>query len=178
MHAHLESVFRRFDEAHAALRTAVNAVPDGVMTARPGSDRWSVAEVLEHLALVESTFACRMGEAIAAAAAAGLGPERAERVPLPESLAAILANRSKRRDAPQAVRPTGRLDPARAWAAVERTRDEVRDALTQADGRALSTVTYPHPFFGSLTAYQWVELLAAHRDRHTMQIREAVAQLT
>jgi len=32
-----------------------------------------------------------------------------------------------------------------------------------------------HPFFGTLTIYQWIELMAAHEGRHTEQIREIAA---
>jgi hypothetical protein len=45
-------------------------------------------------------------------------------------------------------------------------------ALSGADGLALSQVTLDHPFFGTLTIYQWIELMAAHEGRHTDQIRE------
>ena len=31
------------------------------------------------------------------------------------------------------------------------------------------------PFFGTMTVYQWVELMAAHEGRHTKQIREIAA---
>jgi hypothetical protein len=177
MHSHVNAVLQRLDEAHAALERAVDTIPPLARTHRPAPERRSVAEVLEHVSLVEAAFTQRITAAISAAVATGLAPERAERAPLPTSIAAMLSNRSARRDAPNAVRPTGRLNSEVAWTAVERTRDELRAAIMQADGLALSTVMLAHPFFGSLTAYQMMELVAAHRERHAMQIREIATQL-
>ena len=176
MHTHVESVLRRLDEAHTALRSAIDLVPPAARTRRTHPDRWSASEVLEHISLVEAAFTNRVGAVIAAAVAAGLQRERAERTVLPDAIAAMLSDRSTRREAAEPVRPTGQLDSEAAWTAVERTRDEIRAMIVQADGLALSAVAHAHPFFGTLTVYQWVELIAAHRDRHAMQIREIAAQ--
>lgn len=177
MHAHIESVLRRLDEAHATLQSAVDSVPPPARAQRTQPDRWSVAEVLEHTSLVEAAFARRLGAVIAAALAAGLRPEQAERIALPNAIAIMLSDRSTRREAAESVRPTGQLDSEIAWTAVEHTRDEIRTTIRQANGLALGAVTHPHPFFGTLTVYQWVELIAAHRDRHALQIREIATQL-
>ena len=49
MHPHLDAALSRLDESRAALRAAVEAVPAALRTRKPAQDRWSVAEVLEHL---------------------------------------------------------------------------------------------------------------------------------
>ena len=154
------------------MRAAVHAVPERLRAEKPAPTRWSVNEVLEHLAIVETRFSKALGDAIATARQAGLGPEQGERVPLPEKTQTVLVDRSNPRTAPEAAQPTGTLDSGAAWSAVERADELVRRTLTAADGLALGQVTYAHPFFGPLTAYQWVELLAGHRVRHAAQIRE------
>ena len=45
-----------------------------------------------------------------------------------------------------------------------------RRTVGAADGLALSEVEHTHSFFGTLTVYQWVELVAAHASRHADQI--------
>ena len=176
MHPHLAAVFARLDDARATLRAAVDAIPERLRGEKPSPTRWSVNEVLEHLSIVETRFSKALGDSIAAARQAGLGPEQGERVPLPEKTETILIDRSNPRTAPEAAQPTGTLDSGVAWSALERADQLVRRTLTAADGLALSQVTYAHPFFGPLTAYQWVELLAGHRRRHAEQIREVAAQ--
>jgi hypothetical protein len=67
---------------------------------------------------------------------------------------------------------------ATGWAALENGHDALRAMVVAADGLALSQVTLDHPFFGTMTVYQWIELMAAHEGRHTEQIKEIAQALT
>jgi uncharacterized damage-inducible protein DinB len=172
VHPHLTVVLGYLDEARRAVGAAVAKVPEGQRHTRPAPGRWSVAEVLEHLTLVDRSFAQRMADAIAEARVAGLGPENRPRDPLPPAVARRMADRSEAREAREALRPAGGLDAAAAAAELDAARDAVRQAVSLADGLALGSVNAEHRIFGSLTMYQWVELTAAHEMRHADQIRE------
>ena len=176
MHTHLLEVFARLDAQRAALRAAVERVPAARRRERPGPDRWSAAEVLEHLSLVEARFTEWVAKAIASARETGLGVEHAERVPLPAQIEAVQSDRTRPRVAPPPLVPGGTLDDSAAWAAVESARERFRKTVTAADGLALSGVTFAHPAFGSMNVYQWVEFVALHEARHTAQINEIAAQ--
>src|SRR5688500_2504026 len=177
MHAHLVTVFASLDASMAAVRASVESVPPALRCRRPAPERWSVAEVLEHLALVEQLFTTRLATPIAAARGAGLAAETGDCTPVPPPVAAAMANRAAPRSAPQAVKPTGRMDCPDALAALRDAHAALRALLSDADGLALSTVTYEHPFFGTLNVYQWAELMAGHERRHADQIREIAEQL-
>ena len=88
-----------------------------------------------------------------------------------------MKDRTDRRPARDIVFPTGNVEASMAWADLDRAREEVRAAVLAADGLALGAVTAEHRFFGVLTVYQWVELVAAHECRHADQIREIGAAL-
>jgi uncharacterized damage-inducible protein DinB len=172
VHPHLTAVLGRLDAARGSVTAAVAGVPEGLRSTRPAPGRWSVAEVLEHLALVDRSFAQRMADAIAEARVAGLGPEDRPRNPLPPAIEHRMADRSEAREAREALRPAGGLDAAAAAAELDVARGAVRQAVSLADGLALGSVSAEHRVFGSLTMYQWVELTAAHEMRHADQIRE------
>jgi uncharacterized damage-inducible protein DinB len=172
MHAHLEEVFSLLDESRTAVHAALATVEPRARAVRPGPDRWSVNEILEHLALVEGNFEAIVGEALAAARAKGLEDEQHARVRLPADLRAVIRDRATRRKAPDSVVPTGTLDEAAAWAALEQARQRFRATVSAADDRALGTVTAAHRRWGPLTIYQWVELLATHEVRHADQIAD------
>ena len=178
MHQHLIDVLAALDASRQALRESVAAIPPQVRTARPGPDRWSPVDIVEHLSLVETRFSTVVGGKIAEAVDAGLGPESQPREPLPEKIRTMLGDRTGKRTAPEAAVPSGRLNEGAAWAAADTARTGFRTAVLSADGRALSGVIHEHPFFGPLNVYQWVELIAAHEMRHVAQVREAAAQLT
>jgi DinB family protein len=176
MHSHLAEVFSRLDRSRAALRAAIDTVPHAVRETRPAPDRWSTAEVVEHLSRVEAIFGGRIEQAIQGRAGA-LARESAQRVALPAPIEARMADRVNRRTAPEPAHPTGTLSCEAAWAAFEAGHTRFRAVVGAADGLALSEVTVDHPFFGTLTIYQWIELMAAHEGRHTEQIREIAAAL-
>jgi len=177
MHAHLEEVLPRLDNSRAVLRAAVDAVPERLRRTRPADGRWSVAEVLEHLAKVNRFFAERIATAVAEARAAGLGAEQEPRTPLSSDIIRMMKDRTARRQARDLVLPGGDIECDAAWADLDRARDDVRNAVLAADGLALGSVTTEHRFFGVLNVYQWVELTAEHECRHAEQIREIGASL-
>ena len=174
MHTHLTDVLSRLDTARATLRGALDAIPPAMQRQRPDADRWSAAEVLEHLTLVEKIFGGRIVNALETARA-GLSPEAHPRAPLPEAVEQRMGDRVNKRQAPEPARPTGTVDVATGWATLEGNHSHLRAALAGCDGLALSQVTLDHPFFGTMNVYQWVELMAAHEGRHTEQIKEIAA---
>lgn len=175
MHSHLQEVFDRLDRTRAALGAAVNAVPAPARRTRPAPDRWSAAEVVEHLSIVERLFRERIAKAIAAAG--DLARESSDRAPLPPPIEARMADRVNRRTAPEAAVPTGAVPCEAGLAHVEEGHARLRTLVGATDGLALSQITSDHPFFGSLNVYQWIELIAAHEARHTEQIREIASVL-
>jgi len=177
MHAHVAEVLARLDDSRTVLGAAVNAVPEPLRRTRPAEGRWSVAEVLEHLAKVDRLFAERIASAIGEARAGGLGPEHQARDPLPDAVTQRMHDRTDKREAREMVLPTGTVDTSAAWEDLDRARQEMRAAVAGADGLALGSVRADHRFFGTLNVYQWVELTAAHEIRHADQIREIGAAL-
>ena len=177
MHPHALDVFSRLDTARAALAAAVERVPAALRQQRPGPDRWSAAEVIEHVSIVERLFGGRVTEAIGAARTAGLAAEAGERLPLADAIETRMADRVNKRTAVEAAQPTGTLDAVAAWAALEAGHERLRQTVAGAEGLALSQVTITHPFFGAMSVYQFVELMAAHEMRHAEQITEIARDL-
>src|SRR5262245_28351258 len=107
MHTHLTAVLSRLDTARATLLGAVEAIPPAKQRQRPAPDRWSAAEVLEHLTLVERIFGARIMKAVDDARSAGLAPEAQARTPLPDPIEQRMADRVNKRQAPETAHPTG-----------------------------------------------------------------------
>jgi hypothetical protein len=176
MHPRTAEILDCLDTELAALRDAVESVPLGRRGQRPAPDRWSVAEVLEHLAMVERAVWKSCARQLSAAREAGL-PRETETSPIrgimpPERV----ANRDRRLVAPEPLNPKG-LDAATAWRELERTRDQFRDFVTSCDGVALGEMSFAHPALGTLNLYQWMLFAAGHHARHAAQIREIAHQL-
>jgi hypothetical protein len=176
MHPRLEALFTALDAHRAVLADAVASVPEELRERRLVADRWSVAEILEHLSLVETRVAQTVATKIAAGRAAGLAHEE-DSSPLPPSKRLVMVmERQQRVPAPDVLEPRSGMSIAQAWAALDRSRQALREAALSGDGLALGTLSSPHPFAGPFNLYQWIAFVGAHEVRHAAQIREIAGE--
>jgi uncharacterized damage-inducible protein DinB len=177
MHPRIQEVLEYLDTTRSELGKAVEDVPQTRREERPASDRWSVAEVLEHLVIIEGRVVKMISSRIAAARAEGLGPEM-ETSPVLDSInRALIIDRSRRVTAPEMVQPQAAGDAASGWAALQQSRSNLRDAVLAGDSLALGEVTQQHPVLGLINLYQWLLFVGAHEARHTAQVREIADEL-
>ena len=177
MHARTEEILRHLDANRVVLRAAVDAVPIGLRESRPTPDRWSVAEVLEHLVRVEEGLTRLLSLRLSEQAAA-LQPETETSSVMSRLDHARVIDRGYRVTAGERVLPRGEMDSATALAALERSRGKLRELVFAHDGIAITPVTHPHPVLGVIDAYQWLIFIGSHEARHADQIREIGATLT
>jgi len=169
MHPRTHELLTYLDTQRAALRDAFERVPRDQRDRKPAPDRWSAANIVEHLSIVEGRIAGRFAGLIAEARANGHAAESSSDPILPTIDLSSVANRSTRITAPDPIQPTGLAADA-AWAALEQSRAALRDTMSAGDGLALGTITSPHPLFGPMPLYQWYAFLGAHEARHTAQM--------
>jgi uncharacterized damage-inducible protein DinB len=170
-------VLAHLDTHRQALEQAAAVLPEAARTRRPAPDRWSVAEILEHLNLVEGRIAGLLRDEIDRARGAGVGPERDSSPVVQTMPIARLLDRSAPITARENALPTGKQDARQAVAALAETQRTLRELLLSADGMALSEVVVPHPRLGPLNVYQWLVFVGAHEGRHTAQVDEVNAAL-
>jgi hypothetical protein len=137
---------------------------------QPGPDRWSVDQCAEHIAVTEGMLVNLVTNTLLP------GPrhpeQRKEMKFLDEKLMPMLLDRSHKVKAPEIIAPKARFKaPGEAEAAFSKAHATLEDAVrnSTADWRARLA---PHPFFGTLDAYQWTIIAAGHALRHVEQIEE------
>jgi hypothetical protein len=176
MHPRTQELIAYLNTRRASLREAVEAVPEALRSQPPDADRWSVAQVVEHLALVEERFHKMLAGRLAEAKAQGVAPERETSSIVSSYDVAPVLDRSTKHQAPDVVRPVG-ADWKAAWAKLEEARRAFVGVFEAGDGLALGEVVHTHPRLGALNLYQWGVWLGGHEARHTEQIREIAASL-
>jgi hypothetical protein len=172
MHPRLEELLAYVDLEYRALQARVQAVEPVRRTQRPGSDRWSVAEIVDHVAIVEGRIAGRILTAVQAARAEGIAADPAMTPIIPTLELQRVAVRTEAIVAPQATTPVGVESIDAALAHLRRSHEELVTAIRQCDGVNLALLTMPHPLFGALTLYHWIGFSGAHTHRHTAQIED------
>jgi hypothetical protein len=173
MHPRIEELIAYIAEHRRGVHAAVASVPTELRDRKPAADRWSVAEVVEHLAMIEQGIAALLTMHVTAARASGVGPD-----PDTSSVVASYANpdavvsRISKISAPKRVQPTGAIDAAAGAQALVRARAAMVSSLQNANGVCLENLMQTHPVLGPLNMYHWVVALGLHDQRHAAQIRE------
>jgi hypothetical protein len=165
MNTHTQEMLKQLDESRAGLKAAVESVPEPSRDTRPAEGRWSVAEILEHIGIIDTNITRLWRDKSASA------PEAEGEIAVSVDLSRVL-DRSTRVQAREVVTPTGKLDWKSAYAEAEQARQKLREALIEADGSDVSGIVLPHPLLGRMNLYQWILFLGAHEKRHSDQIRE------
>jgi len=177
MHPRSEEVLNYLDQTRSELRDAVDSVPSQARNTNPSAGRWSVAQVLDHLAIAHSRVAAGVGKWIAQAKANGIGPETETGTVLGTIPTERILDRTQKFQAPETLVPPSDVDAETAWTNLEQAHEKLRAAFLAGDGLALEQVIQPHPVLGPINMYQWVMFNGSHEARHTLQIREIATEL-
>jgi uncharacterized damage-inducible protein DinB len=143
----------------------VASLHDTQLNAKPKREKWSIAQNLHHLHLVEQAVTSAITYAL----------HKTERVQVTLKPVQATLNRAYKREAPEQMKPTDTI----------MKQDEIQDLLQTSrrellhvihsvtDERDLFEKAAKHPVFGEINVQQWLEFLDYHEKRHLAQIQEA-----
>jgi hypothetical protein len=171
----LSEIFDSIDETRGRLRARLESIPSAEEGARPSPGAWSVAEIAEHLSMIEERLSKLFPMMLMKAEAGGL--QRGADKPFQPVTVAHLLERARREKyvAPETARPTGTVPLAESLARLDNSRESLRALRPRLEALDLTGVTYPHPVFGPMDAYQWLIFIGAHEARHLRQIESVMA---
>ena len=137
---------------------------------KPAPDRWSVAQVMEHIAAAEDFILGMVKEKVMMAPAGEPGRDVKK---TDEGVLAMIPDRTNKVQAPEPLVPTNRFgSPEGSVKHFEESRATTEDFLKSATGLSDHVTDSP---MGKLDGYEFVLLIAAHSERHTKQINEVKA---
>ncbi len=138
----------------------------------PAPDCWSVLDTVEHLTSAETLMLKLI--------ATQRRPRSTDAANREQVFLQVVADRSRKMQAPESGRPRGRFATlAEAADQFKATRDGVIQFVAQhpEDLRA-SEVTHPHPSAGNVSTHEMVIIIAKHAERHAKQIEEIRSKLS
>jgi len=158
-------------QTRAGVLASTKGLSDAQWNFKPAPDRWSVAEVTEHIAAAEDFLMGMIQEQVMK------GPARTE----PTDLKAIddfvlkaIPDRSQKLQAPEPLKPTNRFgSPKDSLKHFKESRAKTLKFLKET--KDLRQHAIDSPLGKKLDAYEWVLFISAHSERHTKQINEVKA---
>ena len=142
---------------------------------RLSDSSWTIAEIVEHLAVTERGSMVGVKRTLGQAEAAQeLLAETVDKTNLIQSRIPTVLRKV---EAPEFAKPSGRFqDWPSALLAFEQARANTI-AMEAAADSAYDCRVMAHPILGPLTLRQWFYFTAAHTERHTKQIEDILTQI-
>jgi uncharacterized damage-inducible protein DinB len=137
---------------------------------KAGPDRWSVAQVMEHIAAAEDFIRGALKEKVMMAPAGEPGRDVKK---TDEAVLAMVPDRTTKVQAPEPLVPTNRFgSPADSVKHFVESRATTEEFLKTTTGLREHVTDSP---LGKMDGYEFILLIAAHSERHTKQINEVKA---
>lgn len=167
--AEREFGLEHLEKSRQGLLDATRGLSEAQWNFKESPERWSVAEIVEHLALSEDALRRLIVEQVMKTPA--LTEPRADVEETDAQVVSRVGDRSRRFRAPQEVRPTGRFgSPQETLKYFLDTRAKTLALLKTTPG--LRAHALEAPVGMKLDAYQWILYISAHTVRHTKQLEE------
>lgn len=156
----------------ADIHQSVTGLSVQQLSYKPSTDRWSVAECLEHIALVEG----RLFKGVQLGMDNPANRERRAEISVSDvDVIKGMRSRKSARLAPAGTEPTGQFgDATGALQAFDTLRDTIID-FAQNTQEDLRTHYFDNRVFGTIDTFQALLMIANHSERHRKQIEEIKA---
>jgi hypothetical protein len=130
---------------------------------------WSVAEIVEHISIVDEGMCKICSKLLSKARENGSLGDGVVRL-APEFLEKLDSIESTKLEAPPMVRPGGEKSIAELLAKLSENRDRLNELKPLFESLNTTDFKFPHPYFGELSAAEWLVLRGGHEARHIGQI--------
>jgi uncharacterized damage-inducible protein DinB len=167
-------ILELYDRSLSELQELVARTPDDLWATRPAPDKWSVSEVVEHLAIVEPLLGGLVQQTLAGAPDPSWNAVEAER-----SIDDVLrngTNRANKLQAPDVTVPKGGMSRADGLSKLAGARAVNGDFVRRTTAE-IKRYTAEVPNAGKMTMHQALAYIAVHNLRHNAQIAEALSML-
>jgi hypothetical protein len=175
MSALVDRLIDHLELHHAAFLAAVAAVPRDMHDVPPAGGGWTVAQIVQHVALIHGAFTKMLARAIESAAWSDNEPDP-DRIINGRRIQAAL-DRSAKVESKDMFIPVEPMSSKEALTKLETAFSDMVSVVRTAEGKALSDIKYPHYVLGELDMWQWIAFAGTHEARHAMQVNDIAKEL-
>ena len=172
--------YKTIDDVYAAnaairekFKSAFESLSDEKLNARPEGEEWSVSQIVEHVAVVNGGALRICAKLLGKAEAAGKTNDGSVLISN-EFIEAGASASGQKLEAPEMVRPINNVSIADSLAKLDEQQAQYADLKAKFEAVDGIDAKFPHPYFGDLSAQEWLVLSGAHEIRHLKQIRRVL----
>lgn len=166
----INDIYANNEKIHEQTKQLVAALNDEQTALLPENGKWTIAHIIEHIAIVQDGMTRISAKLLTAAQSAGKQSDGAAR--LSENFMQKAAEaKTLKFEAPDRIHPTGNQTIEESLKKMDENRQRLEDLRPLFETVECSEFKFPHPFMGELTAHEWLTLIGGHEARHLRQIQ-------
>jgi hypothetical protein len=172
----IEEIYNGNERIRVRLRELLSALTPEQTSTLPADEKWTIAEIVEHISIVDEGALRICSKLLREAQGANQTSDGSATIS-----AAFLDEASKsvgvKLEAPDRVKPSGEKSIEDSLAKLDATSELAREMRTLFETVGGTDPKFPHPYFGDLSAQEWLALKGGHEMRHIKQIEKVLSKI-
>jgi hypothetical protein len=172
----IEDIYAGNAKIRERLKGLIAAIPPEKTSVLPDGEKWTIAQILEHISVVDESTAKICAKLLKKAQEAGQTSDG--RVVISDNfLQRGVEIATMKVEAPSFVQPSGEKSIAESLSKLDETAERISEMRPLFESVNGTEFKFPHPFFGEITAQEWLALKGGHEMRHLKQIERLLEQI-
>jgi hypothetical protein len=172
----IEEIYAGNDKIRERLRSLVSQLTPESMSTLPDGEKWTIAQIIEHIAMVDESTIKICAKLLKKSEEAGHA-SNGEVMISDGFLQKGVEIAALKVEAPSFVQPTGERTIVESMAKLDENGERLAAMRTQFESVGGTEFKFPHPFFGEISAQEWLALKGGHEHRHIKQIEKILEKI-
>ncbi len=172
----IDEVYERNFAVGHRLRSLICSLDEAKLEHHCEGEKWSIANVVEHVSLVEENMIRICAKLLAKAESASQTGDGT--ITVSDSFGRkALEIAAIKLEAPEFVQPSCKMSVQESMSKFEANWHQMLELKPAFERFDSNGHRFPHPFLGDLSAGEWLTLVGGHKLRHIKQIENLAARL-
>lgn len=172
----IADIYAENERVRARLNEILGELSDEGAAALPEGEKWSIAMIVEHVSLVDEGISKICGKLISKAKNDDAKASGSVNLS-PQFFGKSAEIATMKLEAPEFVQPGGKKTIAESMEKMAENRQRLVDIKPLFEAYDGDIRKFPHPFFGDLSAVEWLVLIGGHEARHIKQIEIIIERM-
>ena len=174
-HESIDAIYAENRNIRERFIQTINSISNQELHTVPDGEKWPIAHIVEHVAIVEEGMSKICSKLLREAESANARASTAPR--LSDNFLSRASDNTAKLEAPDRVRPSGEKPVAESLIRMEGNRKKLEEIRPMFEVWDSENFKFPHPFFGDMSAVEWLSLIGGHEERHLKQIEKLLYKL-
>ncbi len=172
----INDIYTGNDKVRERLKAVVSQLTPEKISALPDGEKWTIAHIVEHIAMVDESTIRICAKLLKKSEAAG-HTSNGEVVMSENFLQKGVEIAAIKVEAPSFVQPSGERTISESLARLDENHERLTAIRPLFESVGGTEFKFPHPYFGEISAQEWLALKGGHELRHIKQIEKILEKV-